>query len=123
MSDAPGLIIDVRGNDGGAFPVRKEIAQKLLPERKLFWACKGRSGDEHVFLDPADRVGGHLVVLVDVLSRSSTEEFAGNLRAIGRATVERATPRHLGICRRGMRKYSMHHRICSRSAWEYGLRM
>ena len=40
MSDAPGLIIDVRGNDGGAFPVRKEIAQKLVPKRKLFWAYK-----------------------------------------------------------------------------------
>jgi len=37
-----------------------------------------------------------------------------------RHTVERATPRYSGIRRRGMPKYSTHHRMWSRSAGEYG---
>ena len=36
LKDAPALIIDLRGNPGGVFTVRKAIASKLVGEEKLF---------------------------------------------------------------------------------------
>ena len=35
MGDAAGLIIDIRGNDGGVWPVRKLLAEMLVNERVL----------------------------------------------------------------------------------------
>ncbi|MCH8247795.1 MAG: hypothetical protein IH951_15515 [Bacteroidetes bacterium] len=88
MSDMDGLIIDLRGNPDGAFVIRRAIAEHLIEELTFFWSYKGRDGDRDVFLDPAERVyGGPLVVLVDVGSWSSSEEFAGGMQAIGRAVV------------------------------------
>lgn len=88
QSDASGLIIDLRGNDGGFFQVRKALLEKLVSERTLFCSQQGRRGKDEVYLEPAAQVyDGPLVVLVDELSGSSSEEVAGGLQAIGRATV------------------------------------
>ena len=36
-----GLIIDLRGNHGGVFPVRKGLAEQLVQEQALFWSYIG----------------------------------------------------------------------------------
>lgn len=88
MHDAPALIIDLRGNPGGVFPVRKAIASKLVGEPKLFMRYQHRDGLEQVYLDTMPNAyQGQVVILVDELSASSSEEFAGSLQALGRATI------------------------------------
>lgn len=88
MHDTQGLIIDLRGNHGGVFPVRKALAEQFVQERTLFWSYQARDGSRDVYLEPADSIyQGPLVVLVDVLSASSAEEFSGAMQAIGRATI------------------------------------
>ena len=88
LHDAPALIIDLRGNPGGTFPVRKAIASQLVGEPKLFMRYQLREGMEEAFLDPVTNAyPGEVVLLVDELSTSSSEEFTGSLQAMGRATI------------------------------------
>jgi carboxyl-terminal processing protease len=88
MSDTAGLIIDLRGNHGGLFFVRKALAEKLVGEPTLFWRYERRDGTRDVYLEPAEDVyEDPVVVLIDALSISSAEEFAGGLQAIGRAVI------------------------------------
>jgi carboxyl-terminal processing protease len=88
MGDAAGLIIDIRGNDGGVWPVRKLLAERLVGERVLAWTYRSRDGSRDVYLDPAETVHeGPVVVLIDGASESSAEEFAGALQAIDRAVI------------------------------------
>ena len=88
MGDAAGLIIDIRGNDGGVWPVRKLLAERLVNERVLAWRYLSRDDSTDVYLDPADTVyEGPVVVLIDGASISSAEEFAGALQAIHRAVI------------------------------------
>ena len=88
IAGAPALIIDLRGNPGGALPVRKAIAGKLVGRFKLFMRYQHRDWLEAVYLDPVDNpYQGKVVILVDELSASSSEEFAGSLQAMGRATI------------------------------------
>lgn len=88
MSDVSGLIIDLRGNPGGLFPVRRAICEKLVGERTLFWQYRRRPEVERIYLNPSERAyTGPLVFLVDCMSASSSEETAGGMKAIGRATI------------------------------------
>jgi carboxyl-terminal processing protease len=88
LHDAPALIIDLRGNPGGQFFVRKAIASQLVGEPKLFMRYQHRDGLEEAYLDPVpDPYKGKVVILVDELSASSSEEFAGSLQALGRAMI------------------------------------
>ena len=89
QTDAAGLIIDIRGNDGGFFDVRKALLEKLVRERMLFVRQESRRGVDETYLEPAAKAygGGPVVVLVDEFSASSSEEFAGGLQAIGRAAI------------------------------------
>jgi carboxyl-terminal processing protease len=88
MGETPGLIIDLRGNPGGVFPVRKGIAEKLVGQHTLFMRYQRRDGLEEAYLDLVeDAYQGEIAILVDELSASSAEEFAGSLQATGRATV------------------------------------
>ena len=88
MQDTTALIIDIRGNHGGFFDVRKAVAETLVKDRVLFWSYQGRDKTREVYLEPADSVyEGPVVVMVDHLSVSSAEEFSGGLKAIKRATI------------------------------------
>ena len=88
MTDAEGLIIDLRGNPGGIFPVRKAIAEKLVGKRVLFWQYQHRDHLRKAYLDSVKNPYlGEVVILIDELSTSSSEEFSGGLQAIGRATI------------------------------------
>lgn len=88
MGDTAGLIIDLRGNHGGVFEVRKALAEKVLMEPTLFWTYERRDETRNVILDPAQQVyKGPIAVLIDALSVSSAEEFSGGLQSIGRAVI------------------------------------
>ena len=84
----PGLILDIRGNPGGDFDTRRTLAEQFVSGQTLFWKYKSRSGIREVFLiPPKEPYKGKLVILIDVLSGSSSEEFSGGMKAIGRATI------------------------------------
>lgn len=88
MQDTSALIIDIRGNHGGFFDVRKAIAEALVKDRVLFWRYKGRDKTRDIFLEPANNVYNRPVaVIVDYKCVSSCEEFSGGLQAIKRATI------------------------------------
>ena len=97
LGDTQGLIIDLRGNHGGIFPVRKALVEQLVQKRELIWSYKQRESIEEIYLEPVqDAYSGPLVVLIDVMSASSAEEFSGALQAIGRAVI--VGERSAGIC-------------------------
>ena len=88
IQDTTALIIDIRGNHGGFFDVRKAVAETLVKDQVLFWRYQGRGKTREAYLEPADIVyEGPVVVMVDHLSVSSAEEFSGGLKAIKRATI------------------------------------
>jgi len=89
-----GIIIDLRGNPGGAFGVRAQLASRFIEQRSIMWRYRGRNGIDDIYIEPHDRVfQGNLVILVDELSASSSEEFSGGLQALDIATViGRRTP-------------------------------
>ena len=88
MQDTTALIIDIRGNHGGFFDVRKTVAETLVKDRVLFWRYQRRDEIREVYLEPADNVYEEpVLVIVDNLSVSSAEEFSGGLKAIKRATI------------------------------------
>jgi C-terminal processing protease CtpA/Prc len=73
------------------------MAEQLVQERVLFWRYRERDSVGEVYLEPVEGAySGPLVVLIDVMSASSAEEFGGALQAIGRATV--VGERSAGIC-------------------------
>jgi carboxyl-terminal processing protease len=97
LPDTHGLIIDLRGNHGGIFPVRKTLAEQLVQKRELLWSYKRKESVEEIYSEPVhDAYNGPLVVLIDVMSASSAEEFSGALQAIGRAVI--VGERSAGIC-------------------------
>lgn len=84
----PNLIIDIRGNPGGDFNTRRTIAEQFVSDRTLFWRYYGRNNINDVYLSPSPNpYQGKVVILIDELSSSSSEEFAGAMKAIGRATI------------------------------------
>ena len=88
MHSTSALIIDIRGNHGGFFDVRKTMAETLVKDRILFWRYKGRNKTWDAFLEPADNVyEGPVALIVDYMCISSGEEFSGALKAISRATI------------------------------------
>lgn len=99
MRDAPGLIIDVRGNHGGNSDVAKQIIDKLVVDPVLIWTWQARHTASTTFAAPSTApYDGPVVVLVDIMSGSAAEAFSGGIQAIGRAHIvgERTVGRLLG---------------------------
>ena len=66
MADTRSLIIDLRGNPGGVFPVRIAIAGKLVGRRVLFLQYQQRQRLEKVYLEAvASPYQGNVVILID----------------------------------------------------------
>ncbi len=91
MKDAPGLIIDVRGNSGGDSDVAHLLMGSLLEQTIIPYQTLQRDG---LKLRPEDTVTpdkepytGPLIVLQDGLSASASEVFAGALQDLRRAVV------------------------------------
>ena len=97
LRDTQALIIDIRGNHGGVWPIRKKLAENLVNEPALFCSYHSRECIQEIFLKPVENpYSGPLAVLVDVLSMSSAEEFAGAMQTIQRGVV--VGERTPGIC-------------------------
>lgn len=97
--DAPGLVLDLRGNPGGLQDEARKVAEMLLPpgtplevEERRDGAAVVRSGPEGGLY--TDRP---LVVLVDEGTGSAAEALASALKGSGRATVVGDSTRGKGV--------------------------
>lgn len=91
-----GLIIDLRGNPGGAGAMSMGVAGHVLDTAQVFGSMNMRSTRMQFKANPrrvttqGERVkpfGGPVAVLIDELSGSTSEVFAGGLQSIGRVRV------------------------------------
>lgn len=93
---ASGLVLDLRGNPGGLAAMIQGVAGHVFNERAVLGRMKTRTSDLEFFANPrvvmpdGRRVtpfAGPLVVLVDELTASASECFAGGLQSLGRARI------------------------------------
>lgn len=94
MGDAPGIVLDLRGNPGGLLPTTYAIAGMLSPKKGNLGTMQLR-GPQLVFpVTPQNPMfAGPVAVLTDELSASCSEVLAGGLQTMGRAKViGRQTP-------------------------------
>jgi carboxyl-terminal processing protease len=91
-----GIVVDLRGNRGGAGGMVLGIAGHFLAERVSLGDFRYRTNTLHMRANPRlvnqanERVtpfGGPVAVLVDETSASASEVFAGGMQAIGRVRV------------------------------------
>lgn len=97
LSDAPGLILDLRANSGGNELVAARIASMLTDERRIYAKAKIRAGNRHGdlidqpprLIAPRNQVTftRPIVCLVGPRCVSSGEAFAMMLKAIPHATL------------------------------------
>ncbi len=99
--NAPGLVLDLRGNPGGNFRGVLEIADDFFSRRVSFGRVVGRSGKPPSFVlrmfgVPAHLQAGHpgrqiysgpVVILINEGSGSGAELFAAGMQENGRATI------------------------------------
>ncbi|NKB76876.1 MAG: tail-specific protease [Gammaproteobacteria bacterium] len=83
-----GLIVDLRGNGGGALPEAIALAGLFIPKGPIV-QTRYTHGYTRVGYDPDPKVayGGPLAVLVDRYSASASEIFAGAIKDYGRGLV------------------------------------
>src|SRR5947209_219659 len=88
MSDAPGIILDLRGNPGGFDGVGQGLAGLLLDKKIILGTSRSREGFENYIVYPQKNpYSGPVVILVDSMSGSASESFSGGMQSIGRAVV------------------------------------
>lgn len=102
LHETPGLIIDLRGNGGGAMRVVRALANELFAAPQRLAEVKTRSGqaislafglidlveiDQRVAGRGPQAYAGPVVVLIDRASASAAELAAASLRAAGRARL------------------------------------
>ena len=89
MDGMEGVIIDLRGNGGGYMHVAIQMVNEFLPNGKLIVYTEGRKSAREEFY--SDGRGTFqtlpLVVLVDELSASASEIFAGAVQDNDRGTI------------------------------------
>ena len=93
---ADGIVIDLRGNPGGLAAMLMGISGHFVAERKLLGVMKTREREFQFGANPrlvnasGERVepfAGPVAILVDSMSGSASECFAGGMQSIGRARV------------------------------------
>jgi len=89
MSDAPGIIIDLRGNPGGFGGMAPGIAGVLAKEQASLgnMTMRGGSPQRFPFFPQANAYLGPVVILTDGGSASTSEIFAGGMQELGGAVV------------------------------------
>ena len=88
MKDAPGIIIDLRGNPGGIGGMSVGIAGVLEKERSSLGTMHMRSGHQNFAVFPQPNAYlGPVVILTDGSSASTSEIFAAGMQELGRAVV------------------------------------
>jgi carboxyl-terminal processing protease len=95
FKDTAGVIIDLRGNPGGIGGMAMGLAGHLISDenRKLGTMRTRQTSLDFVVNPQVQRYAGKIALLVDELSGSTAEIFAGGLQDLGRARVfGRRTP-------------------------------
>jgi len=96
MRNLDGILIDLRGNGGGALALVMGVAGHFFSERAVLGEQVSRAGSMTYRANPrlvgptGERVepfAGPLAILVDETTGSASEVFAGALQAAGRARV------------------------------------
>jgi carboxyl-terminal processing protease len=94
--EAKGIVIDLRGNPGGLAAMIMGISGHFMTERKPLGTMKSREAELRFVANPrlvsatgqrVEPYGGPLAILVDSMTGSASECFAGGLQALGRARV------------------------------------
>jgi len=76
-----GLIIDLRGNDGGSIEGMKLLLGRFISERKKYGTYINRNERNDDFIEPiTPKYLGKLVLLVDEMSISAAENTAGIIK-------------------------------------------
>ncbi|HLM58925.1 MAG TPA: S41 family peptidase [Pyrinomonadaceae bacterium] len=89
LRDAPGLVIDLRGNGGGQARVLLDIASNFFDRPTHIGGSRARSGEvQKTYTRRAEQpYRGPVVVLVDEATGSASEAFTGFMQEVGRARV------------------------------------
>jgi carboxyl-terminal processing protease len=88
MHDAPGIIIDLRGNPGGIGGMAAGIAGVLETKQTSLGVMRMRVGYNNFAVFPQPNpYTGPIVVVTDGGSASTSEIFAAGMQELGRATV------------------------------------
>jgi carboxyl-terminal processing protease len=91
-----GIIIDLRGNPGGLAAMMMGIAGHFVSERKPLGVMKTRDNELRFTVNPrlvsatgqpVDPYAGPVAILVDAMSGSASECFAGGMQSLGRVRV------------------------------------
>ncbi|HET9369928.1 MAG TPA: S41 family peptidase [Vicinamibacterales bacterium] len=93
---ADGLVIDLRGNPGGLADMMRGVAGHVMNDTDLLGRMKMRTTTLEFRANPrrstadgrlVDPYAGPVAILVDELSGSTSECFAGGLQSLGRARI------------------------------------
>jgi len=94
--DAAGLVIDLRGNPGGLVEMIRGVAGHLIDEPVSLGRMQTRQAELEFRVNPrrstsdgrrVDPFAGPVALLVDELTASASECFAGSLQSLGRARI------------------------------------
>ncbi len=88
LHNTNGLIIDLRGNNGGSTAAQRAIAGRFFSETVAAAILKSRDSDDtlYYFASP-DWYSKPVVMLVDEVSISAAEMFPSAMQALGRAVI------------------------------------
>ena len=89
FKDASGIIIDLRGNGGGADSVALKIANMLFEKETQLMITKTRKGDDFYYKAKPSKnpYRGRVAIIVDETSASASEQLAAGLQEAKRAFV------------------------------------
>jgi carboxyl-terminal processing protease len=90
FQDAPGVVLDLRGNPGGIAIMASGVAGLFSQEKFLMGTMKNRDGEVRFMVYPSQDpppYPGALVVLTDEGSGSASEILAGGLQEVKRAII------------------------------------
>jgi carboxyl-terminal processing protease len=88
MHDAPGIIIDLRGNQGGLLGMIGGLGGLLSEYTSVLGMMKTRNGQTPVLVTPQRRpYTGPLAIMIDSSTQSAAEVFASGMQETHRAVV------------------------------------
>lgn len=88
MHDAPGIIIDLRGNQGGLLGMIGGLGGLLSEYTSVLGSMKTRNGQTPVLVTPQRRpYTGPLAIMIDSSTQSAAEVFASGMQETHRAVV------------------------------------